>query len=329
LERYSEGQGLYADFEQALAGLGQLRKDPQTVTRYRSGVEAALDFPMYDPAEVDGWPESTPELCDLLREVVGNPCRPSRVERQWLTWNGGTVATLARTIGSEKKFDLMPLLGDALEDAGCTDADILAHCRDSRPHVLGCWAVDLLSEEDTPRRPLEETWNHLDPKRQWMPRTQDGRPFVPARMPRPHDEAPLGFSYFRSGLEDADLSSVTLPRTFFGRSELERVNFRNTDLSQSWMCWNDFIDCDFTRADLSRCKMASVFTRCQFIGADLSRADLRRGSFEGCDFTGANMKGAKGDEIYGDEFELIPRLSEKQRKSMKWSEDPGPEPDGG
>ena len=38
----------------------------------------------------------------------------------------------------------LAVLGDALEDAGCTDADILKHCRGSGPHVRGCWVVDLL-----------------------------------------------------------------------------------------------------------------------------------------------------------------------------------------
>jgi uncharacterized protein YjbI with pentapeptide repeats len=74
---------------------------------------------------------------------------------------------------------------------------------------------------------------------------------------------------------------------------------------------------------------SSIFRRCRFVGAVLSKADLRRSSFEGCDFTGAILKGAKADEVYGEEYELEERLSEKQRKSMKWSEDPGPEPDGG
>jgi uncharacterized protein YjbI with pentapeptide repeats len=252
------------------------------------------------------------------------------VERAWLTWNNGTVATLARTIRSDNKFDLMPLLGDALEDAGCTNATILSHCREARPHILGCWVVDLLSEDaSAPRRSLEETWKHLKKQRHQVPFTRDRKPFVPPRMPR-YDDDQLGFEFFRTGLEDSDLSNLTVPRTYFGRSRLERVNFRNTDLSESSTCWNDFIDCDFSGANLARSDMrAATFSRCRFIGTDLSRTDLRRSAFEGCDFTGANVKGARGDYVYGDEFELLGRLSEKQRKSMKWSEDPGPEPDGG
>jgi hypothetical protein len=329
LERYAEGQDTYADFEQARAGLMRMRKDPGTAHQCRSYLNWSGNFPMFDPAECASWPETSPELCDLLREVVGNPFRTTQVDQQWLAWNQKTVATLARAIRSEKKFDLMPLLGDALEDAGCTDPTILAHCRDSRPHVTGCWVIDLLTAEEEPRRSLEDTWKYLDKQGHSMPWTRDRKPFVPPRKPR-YDDKVLGFSFFRCVLEDADLSNTTVPRTYFGRSLLERIAFRNTDLSQSVMCWNDFIDCDLSRADLTRSDIRSAtFQRCLFVGADLRWADLRGSAFEGCDFTGANLRGAKADEEFGHEWELIGRLSEKQRKGMKWYEDPGPDPDGG
>ena len=51
---------------------------------------------------------------------------------------------LARTIYEERAFDGMPVLSDALEEAGCNDADILDHCRQAGPHVRGCWVVDLI-----------------------------------------------------------------------------------------------------------------------------------------------------------------------------------------
>ena len=51
---------------------------------------------------------------------------------------------LARTIYDDRRFDLLPILADALEEAGCGDAEILAHCRGPGPHVRGCWAVDLV-----------------------------------------------------------------------------------------------------------------------------------------------------------------------------------------
>jgi hypothetical protein len=51
---------------------------------------------------------------------------------------------LAQSIYTDRAFDRMPILADALEDAGCDNADILNHCRQPGEHVRGCWAVDLI-----------------------------------------------------------------------------------------------------------------------------------------------------------------------------------------
>jgi uncharacterized protein YjbI with pentapeptide repeats len=148
-------------------------------------------------------------------------------------------------------------------------------------------------------------------------------------MPSYDDKEPLGFSYFRSGLEDADRSHLTMPRTFFGRSWLVRVNFADTDLSESRMCWNDFDDCDFAGADLSGCDMrASIFRRCTFAGAMLRGADLRRSTFDGCDFAGADLSGAVAEGT-GSRARLRDLLSAEQRATVSWGEDAGPEPPGG
>jgi hypothetical protein len=80
-----------------------------------------------------------------LRDVFGNPFRPGPVVGPDVrTWNGGTVVKLARGIYEEGAFDRLPVLADALEDAGCGDPDLLTHCRSGGEHVRGCWAVDLL-----------------------------------------------------------------------------------------------------------------------------------------------------------------------------------------
>jgi hypothetical protein len=81
---------------------------------------------------------------DLLREVVGNPFRRVIINSAWLAWNDGTVRRIAQTIYDERAFERMSILADALEDAGCDNADILAHCRGDGEHVRGCWVVDLL-----------------------------------------------------------------------------------------------------------------------------------------------------------------------------------------
>jgi hypothetical protein len=80
----------------------------------------------------------------LLREIFGTPFLPAEVEPSWLTWNLGTVVRLAKGIYEDRVFDHMPILADALEDAGCQDVDILSHCRQQAPHVRGCWVLDLL-----------------------------------------------------------------------------------------------------------------------------------------------------------------------------------------
>jgi hypothetical protein len=81
----------------------------------------------------------------LLRCIFGPlPFRSVAVDPVWLAWNDGTVLELARGIYDERAFDRLPILVDALEDAGCTQPDILTHCRQPGDHVRGCWLVDLL-----------------------------------------------------------------------------------------------------------------------------------------------------------------------------------------
>jgi hypothetical protein len=81
---------------------------------------------------------------DLLRDIFGNPFRPVSLNPDWLTWNDGTVSKLAQAIYDERRYQDLPALADALEEAGCTNADILDHCRRPGEHVRGCWVVDLL-----------------------------------------------------------------------------------------------------------------------------------------------------------------------------------------
>jgi hypothetical protein len=68
-------------------------------------------------------------------------CQPASHGASWLT---STVTSLAQAIYTDRAFDRLPILADALEDAGCTNQDILAHCRQPGEHVRGCWVVDLL-----------------------------------------------------------------------------------------------------------------------------------------------------------------------------------------
>jgi hypothetical protein len=78
----------------------------------------------------------------LLRDIFGNPFRPVAFDPAWRT---SDVMLLANGIYAERAFDRMPILADALQDAGCDADALLAHFRDtSATHVRGCWALDLV-----------------------------------------------------------------------------------------------------------------------------------------------------------------------------------------
>ncbi len=94
------------------------------------------------------------QICDLFREVIGNPFRPWKSVADFL--GGGvvqpdgqtvhlsdTVTQLARGIHTDQAFDRLPILADALEESGFTDAALLDHCRNESRHVRGCWALDV------------------------------------------------------------------------------------------------------------------------------------------------------------------------------------------
>jgi hypothetical protein len=61
-----------------------------------------------------------------------------------VSWNDGTIKRLAQALYDDQAFDGLPILADALTDSGCTDDDILNHCRLPGEHVRGCWVIDLL-----------------------------------------------------------------------------------------------------------------------------------------------------------------------------------------
>ena len=82
--------------------------------------------------------------CDLLRDLFGNPWRPVTVDPIWLAWGSATVPHIARVLYEEQGFDDLPILADALEEAGCSDEAILDHCRAGGEHARGCHVLDAL-----------------------------------------------------------------------------------------------------------------------------------------------------------------------------------------
>ena len=110
-----------------------------------------------DPNSV--FAERKAQAC-VLRDMYGNPFRPRAVDPTWLAWQDRTAPQLGRATDEEWRPRAtdeewrppdgtldparLSLLADALEDAGCTHAELLGHLRSPGPHVRGCWAVDLV-----------------------------------------------------------------------------------------------------------------------------------------------------------------------------------------
>ena len=79
-------------------------------------------------------------LAELARCVFGNPFRPVAFTP---TWRTDTAVALARQMYDSRDFGAMPILADALQDAGCENEDVLTHCRDANQiHARGCWVCD-------------------------------------------------------------------------------------------------------------------------------------------------------------------------------------------
>jgi hypothetical protein len=95
-------------------------------------------------------PEEKEFQAALVRDIAGNPFRsPPCVDPAWQAWNDSTVVKLAKAVYEHRPLpdgtldrNRLAVLADALEEAGCTDAELLAHLRSPGPHVRGCFAVD-------------------------------------------------------------------------------------------------------------------------------------------------------------------------------------------
>jgi hypothetical protein len=118
----------------------------------RATVEAVAHGPRWAAAPISERLDTCERLradekaaqAELLRDVFGNPFRPVALDPDVTARHGGLALTLARTIYDEGAFERLPVLADALEEAGCTAAALLDHLRGPGPHTKGCWAVDLV-----------------------------------------------------------------------------------------------------------------------------------------------------------------------------------------
>jgi hypothetical protein len=163
-ERYAEGAAddreLDAAWRAACAAAVEAADDDRPRDPHSLSARAAMhaaDFDLWgDVYEMAAWEYAANAAgkdvaaeratqAALLRCVVGNPFLPDPArDPAWLAWNCDTVAKLAAAIYDGRRFADLPILADALEDAGCSNTAILAHCRSAGEHVRGCWVLDLL-----------------------------------------------------------------------------------------------------------------------------------------------------------------------------------------
>jgi hypothetical protein len=162
-ERYADGEMSKSEFEHSLIGFREAFNqvwysvDGDVIGNMRAARFRAPYFAVQCAVQPDGqvtggqamdWvrmlgPQSQtkPWQCDIIRDMFGNPLRPATIHPSWRSNN---VIALAQAIYTDRAFDRLPILADALEDAGCDNADILNHCRQPGEHVRGCWVVDLV-----------------------------------------------------------------------------------------------------------------------------------------------------------------------------------------
>ena len=132
-------------FQELLAECGGVASwlDQETFEFYSLEDPSRTFFPELKPVanEDRTTRESVDCLTIALCEGLGRPLPEACLPPHWKTQE---IVGMARGIKEDKAFDRLPILADALEEAGCNNADILGHCRGPGPHVRGCWVVDLL-----------------------------------------------------------------------------------------------------------------------------------------------------------------------------------------
>ncbi|MGH7171452.1 MAG: hypothetical protein ACRELG_14345 [Gemmataceae bacterium] len=113
---------------------------------FRSWVGSALSYAAW-AVEEHGPLHEAERLtqCHVIRDVFGPlRFRPVDLAPVILRWQDFIIPKLAQAVYDDRSFDHLPMLADALEEAGCTNTAVLAHCREPGEHVRGCWVIDLL-----------------------------------------------------------------------------------------------------------------------------------------------------------------------------------------
>jgi hypothetical protein len=142
----------YLDFPNAVVHAVPITLSlPPILWRPSDCVAVALQFDAYQAATTSRAWHLPPGFegaeyaaqASLLRCIVGNPSLPVTLASSWLSWNSGVIRSIAQAIYDERRFSDLPVLADALEEAGCDNAVILGHCRSGGDHFRGCWVLDL------------------------------------------------------------------------------------------------------------------------------------------------------------------------------------------
>ena len=103
------------------------------------GLARLVYFPFDSKTPLYQWIPPEFHSVRLIREVYGRPFAFAPFHADWRTT---LVVNLARDMYWRREFSAMPILADALQDAGCTDREILTHCQNRQQHVRGCWVLD-------------------------------------------------------------------------------------------------------------------------------------------------------------------------------------------
>jgi hypothetical protein len=94
----------------------------------------------------------------LLRCIAGNPFAPVVIAPTVLEWRDGLLVQTAWQMYDKRRFEDLPIFADALEDAGCTDDDVLSHCREPGPHARGCHVIDAILGHDDGEPSHADVW---------------------------------------------------------------------------------------------------------------------------------------------------------------------------
>lgn len=134
----------HAEGDFALRTVGEARLAVLVALQGGPGLGGVFDHAVraFSPLSSSAIERELAQMADLAREVIGNPFRVEPMVEAWRSADGGVVRRLARAIYDEETYHDLPVLADALQDAGCTSAAMLEHCRSGGPHVRGCWALD-------------------------------------------------------------------------------------------------------------------------------------------------------------------------------------------